>query len=276
MVEAYNLAVAYTQEKTHYNNTLQNAGVLMGDYIVSAISSQLRNPLISQTSGFIADINTFLMPGQIGLELDRDGLLNLNTSVFDEAIAEDYRGVLSLIGAVKTGSSDSNTIEFYSSSSTYTAAGNYDVEVNISGGAITSARIKLSTESTYRDATFTGNIVTGNSSFNDNGDPLYPENGLQLSIDLSQNGTFTASVNIKQGFAGALEDALDKILKATSGSIQIDQERVDDTIESLQQKIDAEEYRLTKREGRLVARFARLESTLALLQQQMYALGFST
>ena len=110
-------------------------------------------------------------------------------------------------------------------------------------------------------------------SFDDNGDPVYPENSLQLSVDLSQNGTFTATVRVKQGFTGVMEDALDRMLKVTTGSIQINQEHVADQIEYLQDKIELEEYRLTKREERLVARFARLERTLALLQNQMAALG---
>lgn len=274
MVEAYNLAVTYIQEKTGFNDTLKTGGVLMGDYVVSTIKSQLSTPLIAQTSGFREDIDTFLMPGQIGLELDRDGLLNLDLNVFDEAIAKDYMGVLAIIGADKTGNSNSNTIEFYDASSNYTTAGSYDVEVVVSGGAITSAKIKLSTESTYRDATYSGNIVTGDSTFDDNGDPVYPENALQLSIDLSQDGTFTATVRVKQGFTGAIEDELDRMLKATTGSIQIDQEYVDDQIEEIKGKIELEEYRLTKREERLIARFARLERTLALLQNQMAALGF--
>jgi flagellar capping protein FliD len=183
-------------------------------------------------------------------------------------------GVLAIIGADKTGSSDSNTIEFYGASSDHTTAGTYDVEVVVTAGAITSAKIKLSTESTYRDATFSGNIVTGNTAFDDNGDPLYPENALQLSVDLSQNDTFTATVRVKQGFAGAIEDVLDRMLKATTGSIQIDQEHVGDQIEYLKDRIDDEEDRLTRTEARLVARFARLEKTLALIQQQMQALGF--
>ena len=276
MVEAYNLAVVYIQEKTGFNNVLQTGGILMGDYVVSTIRSQIRTPLIAQTSGFIEDIDNFLMPGQIGLELDKDGVLSLDTNVFDEAIAKDYMGVLALIGAVKTGSSNSNTIEFYSASSNYTTAGNYDVEVTVNGGVITSARIKLSTESTWRIATYSGNIVTGNSTFDNNGDPMYPENALQLSIDLSQNGTFTATVRVKQGFAGAIEDALDNMLKATTGSIQIDQEHVEDQIEEINEKIENEENRLNAREERLIARFARLERTLALIQNQMAALGFGT
>jgi flagellar capping protein FliD len=221
------------------------------------------------------DIDNFLTPAQIGLEFDKDGVLSLDTNVFDEAIAEDYMGVLAIIGADKTGSSDSNTIEFYDASSNYTTAGNYDVEVVVSGGAITSAKIKLSTDSTWRDATYSGNIVTGNSTFDDNGYPIYPENGLQLSIDLSQDNTFTATVRVKQGFTGAIEDELDNILKVTTGSIQIDQEHVDDQIEGFQDRIEFEEYRLTVKEKRLVMRFAHLESTLALLQNQMVAMGLS-
>ena len=275
MVEAYNLAVTYIQEKTGYDESSKTAGSLMADYTVTTIRSQILTPLIAQTSGFIEDIDSFLMPGQIGLELDRDGLLTLDMNVFDEAIAEDYMGVLAVIGADKSGSSDSNTIEFYGASSNYTTAGAYDVEVEVSGGAITSARIKLSSESTYRDAGYSGNIVTGESSFDDNGNPVNPENALQLSVDLSQDGTFTATVRVKQGFTGAIEDALDRMLKTTTGSILIDQEYVSDQIEDLQERIELEEYRLTKREDRLIARFARLERTLALLQNQMAALGFS-
>ncbi|GAI72854.1 unnamed protein product, partial [marine sediment metagenome] len=40
-------------------------------------------------------------------------------------------------------------------------------------------------------------------------------------------------------------------------------------------KIEYEENRLTKREERLIARFARLEKYIALIQQQMGALGFA-
>ena len=274
MVDAYNFAVEYIKEKTGYNDVLKTAGLLMGDYVVSTIQQQIRTPLIAQTNGFIEDIDAFLTPGHLGFELDREGVLSLDMNVLDEAIAEDYMSVLAIIGADKTGSSDSNTIEFYGAHSDYTTAGSYYVEVVVNGGAITSAKIKLSTESTYRDATYSGNIVTGNSTFDDNGNPMYPENALQLSVDLSQDDTFTATVRVKQGFTGTIEDALDNMLKVTTGSIQIDQKHVDKQIEYLQDKIENEENRLTKREERLIARFSRLERNLALIQQQMGSLGF--
>lgn len=273
MVTAYNEAVTFLEEKTGYNDVLKKAGVLLSDSVVTNIGSDLRMPLIRQTSGFMVDVDTFLMPGQIGLELDRDGMLSLSSSKFDEAIAEDYPGVLAVVGADKTGSSDSNTIEFYGASDAWTTAGEYEVEVTISGRAITSARIRQAGESTYRNAVVDGNIVTGDSTFNDDGEPVNPENGLQLSVDLGQDGTFNATVRVKQGFAGAMQDLLDRMLKATTGTLSLDENQAEDQIDHLQDRIEIEQQRLTDREARLVAKFARLERTLALLQNQMSALN---
>jgi flagellar hook-associated protein 2 len=280
MVTAYNSAVAYIKQKTGYNDVLKTSGILMGDYVVSTIRNQLFTPLIAQTSGFVTDVDSFLMPGQIGLQLAGDGTLSLDSNAFDKAIAEDYMGVLAVIGAAKTGSSDSNTVRFYGASEAYTTAGTYNVEVTVSGGEITGARIKLAAESTWRDATFRGNVITGVSSFDSNGNPLNPENGLQLSVDLSQDSPpgepFSATIRVKQGFAGAVEDALGKMLKSSTGSIDIDQKNIDDTIKNLQNRIADEQYRVTQKESRLVAKFARLERTLALMQNQLAALGLGS
>jgi flagellar capping protein FliD len=281
MVTAYNAAVTYIKERTGYNEELKTAGVLMGDYVVSTIRSQIRDPFIAPTSGFIEDIDSFLMPGHIGLELDKNGVLSLDASVFDKAIAEDYMGVLGLIGADKTGSSDSNDIEFYGAHSDYTTAGDYTVKVEYdASGDIYQAWIKLSTEedSQYREATISDNVITGESTFNDNGDPMYPENGLQVTAPTTgtPSSTIYATVRVKQGFTGAIEDALDRMLKATTGTLPIDQEHVNDVIKGLQTKIEDEEYRLTLKERRLVARFARLEKTLALIQRQMSLLGLTS
>jgi flagellar capping protein FliD len=196
----------------------------------------------------------------------------LDSTVFDEALAEDYTGLLALIGADKSGNSSNDTIQFYNASSSYTAGGAYDVEVTVSGGAITSARIKSQDESTYRNANVQGNIVTGDNTFSANGEPLYPENGLQLSVDLSQDGVFTATVRVKQGFAGALDDALDRILKSTTGLLTLDQEAAETRIDNLERDIEDEEERLSRREERLMLKYARLEQMLTAMQNQMAAL----
>jgi flagellar capping protein FliD len=273
-VEAYNEAVAYIKEKTGYNDVLKTAGVLMGDFVVRTIKDQISSPLYSQTNGFIEDLDSFLTPGHIGFELDRDGMLSFDSSEFDEAIAEDYLGVLALLGADKSGSSDNANIRFYGASSDYTTAGSYRVKVVYDGsGNLSEAYFKLSSESDseYRAATIIDNVIIGDSTFDDNGDPLYGENGLQVTVPTTgtPGSAIYATIRVKQGFTGAIEDALDRMLKTTTGSIQIDQEHINDQIKLLQDKIDSEEERLEAREERLIARFARLEKALTLLQNQL-------
>jgi flagellar hook-associated protein 2 len=272
MVESYNAVIAFVQENTGYSEATQTAGLLSDRSAVRSIVSQMRLPLIERTDGFLSDVDSFLMPGQLGLELDRDGMLSLDATAFADAVAEDYMGVLALIGASKAGSSDSNTIEFYGASSRHTASGTYEVEVTISGGAITGARMKRIDEVSYRSADYEGNLVTGDSTFDDNGNPMYPENGLRLSVDLTQDGTFTATVRVRQGFAGAMEDVVRRVLDTRRGLLPSEQEAAQSRIDNVKDRIEAEQDRLDAREARLRAKFTRLESTLTMLQRQMEAL----
>ncbi|TSA55341.1 MAG: hypothetical protein D4R45_02555 [Planctomycetaceae bacterium] len=147
------------------------------------------------------------------------------------------------------------------------------MEVDIVSNAITGVRIKLSSESTWRTAPWPGNFVTGNSDFDDNGDPLYPENGLQFTVDPNQSdGTYTATINIKQGIAGALEDLLDQVVEV-DGRLDTSKGILDDRIIAMDRRIKNEENRLTNVETRLIAKYARLEKTLAMMQQQMGAIS---
>jgi flagellar hook-associated protein 2 len=271
LVTNYNTLASFIKEKTGYNASTNTAGVLMGDYTVSSISSRLYSTLVTQAQGFISDVDKYLMPAQIGLTLDETGQLIFDSSVFNTAVSKSYQGVLDLLGATKSGASDSSNIRFYSASDKFTTAGQYDVRVTVLGGVITSAQIKLADEgdSAWRDATISDNMITGNSSFDSNGNPVYPENGLQFSVDLSSDGEYSANVNVKQGFAGALEDILNTVLKADSGAVDIDSSSVDDDITNMQERIDEESERLETERTYLTAKFARLEATLTILRSQL-------
>ena len=126
--------------------------------------------------------------------------------------------------------------------------------------------------------TFTAgsNVITGDSTFNDDGNPVYPENGLQLSVNLV-NGTYGNDENpivvrVKQGFTGAIEDVIDTMLRTATGPLQISQKYADSTIDALEDRIEDEIDRLGKREDRLIEKFAKLEGALAILQNQMAGL----
>jgi flagellar hook-associated protein 2 len=277
MVTAYNELITFLAQKTEYNDETKEMGILSTDIATSLIKTQMREPFVGVAAGFTEE-DTFFHISDIGITFDGDGMMEFDTSEFNEAIAEDFMAVLELLGATKSGDTvEGATIEFYSASDKYTTAGEYDIEVTIIfvpgvGNVIESAKIKLSTESTYRDATWSGNLITGDSTFDDNGRPLYPENALQLSVDLSSPGPFTGSIRVKQGMVGALEDFLDEIVK-TDGRIGIAEDILDDQIKQMENTIEREESRLEDIEARLIAKFARLEKTLSLLQQQFGAVG---
>ncbi|MEE9493287.1 MAG: flagellar filament capping protein FliD, partial [Gammaproteobacteria bacterium] len=273
LVSAYNALMTELKSKTEYDDETKKMGILSNDIAVSFIKAQSRDPFIGIVDGFIGTIDTYIQPMDIGLTIDATGMMEFDTDEFNEAISEDYTNVLELLGATKSGNSTSNIIQFYSAGDTYTTAGTYDVEVDINANAITGVRIKLSTESSFRNnSTWSNGLVTGMSIFDD-GDPVYPEHDLRFTVDLTQaNGPYTATVYVKQGMAGAFEDFLDEILKE-DGRFDVSKTVLDDRITAMDRRIENEEARLTRVETRLIAKNARLEKTLILLQRQMAAIS---
>ena len=272
MIESYNTVVMFIQEQTAYDEETNTSAVLANDYSITTIWDLIKTPFNTATSGFGGD-DSFIQARDIGLDLGADRLLTLDSTDFDEAIVDDYLGVLALIGAVKTGSSDSQDIKFYNASK-YTTAGEFEVRVYGDGSEITSAQIREVGDAEWRDATFSENVVMGNSEFDDNGNPVYAENGLQVTVDVSKtSGTaLEATITVKQGFAGALEESLDEMLDTVTGRVPISKDRIEDKIDNTNDRIEREQGRLGREEQRLIEKFARMEKYLTMIQQQMAGL----
>ena len=194
-------------------------GLLSRSETIPFLKTQLNSPFVGIATGFNDD-DLYTEARQIGITIAGDQTLKLDASILNDALntSQGFTAVIELLGAMATGSTSSgDTMSFHSASSKYTTAGTFEVEVTISnpggGNVIESARIRQ-TDGTWHDAEINGNIITGDSTFNDTGvGPLYPENGLQLSVDLSEVGTFTDTLRVKKGFAGELEDMLDDMLR---------------------------------------------------------------
>jgi flagellar capping protein FliD len=278
MVTAYNDLTTYVGGLTEYDDEAEEMGPLYDYRAISYIKSDIRNPFIGIASGFSSLLDSFVQSADIGLSVNHQGEMEIDQEVLNDALDENFVGVVNLLGAAALGKSDSDIIEYYASSNGYTTAGTYDVEVTITDGSITNARIKLSSESNWRNATLDNenDTVLGDSTFTSEGDPLYPENSLVLSVDTSvSNGTYTATVNVKQGMVGALEDVIDGILE-TDGRVDISVDNAQARIDELERKIDYEEDRLERVEERLILRYARLEKTLTAMQEQMNAVNMLT
>lgn len=275
MVDSYNEVVDFINEKSKYNEEEKKSGILSSEYMLTNIRSLIKTPLVTNATGFTSS-DSFMNPEDIGIEVDAEGKLSLDQSVFDEAVVDDYLGVLSLIGAQKTGSTSGTGAAYvrYYDSSRYTEAGTYNAQVTVSGGVITSAKIKTSDEDwgDARDAVIDGNYVYGNQEVDADYRPINPEYDLQLAVDTSTDGTYDVTLNIRQGFGGNLYDTVDDLVDFTSGRVTIAQDSVAERIRNIENRIESELTRLEQVEARLIARYARLEKMLSMIQQQFSGL----
>jgi len=269
VISAFNDLVSFVKEKTGYIEEKKQMGILASEIALGYIDEQIRNPFSGVVPGFNGQSDTFYQASDIGITINGEGMMELDSDELEDAISEDYNAVVNLLGAQAVGETDGDVIEFYGASDKYTTAGTYDVEVVVLGGVITSAKIKLSSESTWRDATWSENLVSGDSSFADGGGPLYAENGLQLTVDLSADRTYTDAVRVKQGCGGRLEDILEELLDNETGQLGISSDAVSGKIDRIEDDIEDEQDRLDRIQERLTLKYARLERTLAALQQQM-------
>jgi len=267
-VQTYNSTIGYIQDQTAYDETTGVAGILMGEYTTTHVRQQARLPLTETAPGFLDGTDPYTLAGQIGLSIDRYGTLELDEETFDDALADDYLGVLNLLGADRTGASDSEALRFYGATS-MTEPGLYDVKATFESGTLVSAQIKGSDEGDgdWRDATVNGNTITGDAD--------HPEAHLQVTADYGGTGTVEAQVRVRQGVAGRLYDSLDDLLEPLNGALANVHERCTNMLENLNDNIARQEDRLEAMEERLERQFARLESTLVQIQAQQSALGLS-
>lgn len=277
MVAAYNDLISTLKTDTEYDSDTKAMGILSTDVAATFLKTQAKSPFTSVAKGFIESMDDFIQADDLGLSLEGDGTLSFDTDTFNSAINENYKAVLEMLGAAKSGESSSTAVEVYSTSEKYTTAGIYNVKIEVNAAnEIVSAKIKLADETEYRDAaSWDGNIIYFDNSFND-GKPVNPENSLQLKVDLTE-GTYGTDENpvvvrIKQGIFGTLEDTLNNMLK-TNGQVDLSSNALDTKMTQMNAKIDREQTRLDKVEERLTQKYARLEKTLTNMQSQMTAVS---
>ncbi len=273
MVSAYNEAIKLILEKTEYDLEKEEAGILSGESSVSFMRTNMRAPFGRIATGFIETLDSFVQARDIGLTVDGRGMLELDTDQLEQAINEDYEGVVDLLAGSGIGTSSNSSVQFYNASDR-TEPGTYNVRVECDdAGNVTGAWIKTSSQSEWREMNVQGDVMQGplNLSSDD------PERGLQLMFhwdgqEHTSENPIEATIRVKEGIATSLDRTLDEFLES-DGRIAISQDNLNRRIDNLQDRIDREQRRLETEENRLVMRYARLERTLTEMQQQMEAAG---
>lgn len=95
-VKAYNALTKSLNDATSYNAETKQAALLNGDSTIRTIQYSLRNVLIDNVEGTGGDIKSL---SQVGISVDKSGVMSLNSTKFDSAIAQDPQAVISLFSS---------------------------------------------------------------------------------------------------------------------------------------------------------------------------------
>lgn len=268
-VDAYNAVKSFLNEQTSYDTSTGQAGALLGNYAANIAESMLREIVINEAPGFTDGVDTYTLLSQVGVQgvSSADGELELGTlqvdeTALDEALAEDFEAVVQLFAADFTGRSDSTYLTFYQASGLLTTPGTYDVEADFDGaGNLTGGRIKLSSESSYRELTVDSPYLVGTD---DN-----PEHALYIRATWDGvSTTQSATVCVRQGQAGRMADVLDDMLDTSDGLLHNLDESYRSIVERIDDRIEEEEERLELLRERLTQKYARLEQLMVELAGQ--------
>jgi len=123
-VTNYNAVAGWISSQMSYDSeTQKTGGPLFGDPTLSGISSALLSNVIGSVTGAASDLNSLAL---LGITLQEDGSLSMDSSTFESAIDTDFNNVVQLFSA--QGSGSTGTLQ-YMAYSRDTEAGSYGVNI---------------------------------------------------------------------------------------------------------------------------------------------------
>jgi flagellar hook-associated protein 2 len=169
-VKAYNTLSQTLTDATAYNKDTKQGALLNGDPTIRSIQYSLRNALIQNIEGTGGDIRSMT---QVGLKINEKGVMSLDSSKFDAAVASDPQAVVGLFASNARASDSMIRIDSFDKSSNSTA--NMGISV-----------INKATQATYTSSAlaFSAGAFTVDSS--------------NKTFAISVNGT-AASVTLTEG-----------------------------------------------------------------------------
>lgn len=196
-ISSYNSFNATTHTMTAYDPTSKTAGSLQGDPTTLSIIRQVKNALTSPVNGLAGGLSSL---SQVGISLQADGSLSLDSSKLNAALANPAINVASLF--TSNGAATNSQVKFQSALAS-TPAGNYAVNI---------------TQPATR-ATLTGNAAA----------PLTITAGVNDTLSLTVNGQAT-TVTLAAGTYATSDALASQIQTAINKSAAIVQAGVGITV----------------------------------------------
>jgi flagellar hook-associated protein 2 len=265
-VDAYNAVRAFVaeQQKVTEEGELSESAVLFGDNTVRQLGQRLGSDLAAMVDGLPEAALSTLR--SVGIELDKDNFLKLDTAKLDGALVDkldEVRGVLEFGFAA-----DSPNLRVVGRSASF-AAGDFTVDITGVDG----------------DGTITGASVAGYGSvFDISGNLLIGKEGTAFEgvtlayVADAGSGAASIAVSTSLGIAERLYQTVESFTKPNGGLIPGQIASIGDQNERFQEQIRRIDERLLDYQKFLIAKYQALETAIAqadAVNQQLRAmLGF--
>ena len=223
MLNAYNAVMSYINGQMSYTpgtsttGTTGTAGTtggpLFGNNTLQSIKTQLQSAITSQVGtgsmDYLADI---------GITAGSTGQLSLNTTTLENAISNNFSGVVNLLSDSAT---CSNSQFQYVYSNSNTQSGTYNINISQLSG--TGQNIAGTIDGL--DASGSGNVLTlNNAASNANG------------LEISYTGTTvpaSATVTVNRGIASLIDGLTSEFTNSVTGTVTAQETGLQNTITSL-------------------------------------------
>ncbi|HEX9009165.1 MAG TPA: flagellar filament capping protein FliD [Holophagaceae bacterium] len=232
-----------------FNTAAAPNGALYGDSVARSLVTQIRTALSGVPSG-LPLTSTYTSAGGVGLKVNQDGTLSLDTTAFQAALAKDPSAVKKVFAF--TGASDSAAVQFYAAGAkTTTGSVGFNITSYASGGAVSGT---FTVGGSSYSLSGTSGVLTGTA-----GTPL---EGLILNV----SGTGTGNLTLSRGVGQSVQDLVAGMTAAVSGQLPQIIQNVNDANSRLAQQIASGQDRLARRKVALQAQFAQMEAIVGQLQ----------
>lgn len=122
-VKAFNEFNNTLKSLTSYDSTTKKAGPLLGDATAQIVQNQVRKQLSTSITGLSGNLTNL---SQIGITMQKDGSLSLDSTKLGTAITTNYSDIIGLFAAI---GNTSDSLVSFTSSTAKTQAGTYAVDV---------------------------------------------------------------------------------------------------------------------------------------------------
>lgn len=255
LVNSYNDVIETINTLTRYDEENETSAPLFGDSLTRSIKDELLM-MIAQNIPGTDDNDAYRILGQVGISLRSGGKLTIDEDELEEALDDDPTAVARLFVFDAESTSNFVTVTGHNENS---GGGSYNFTLYYDANGVIDPN---------QNNTLNGSPVTVHGDSLVEGADDTDVEGLLLMLTDPGNGPSSISGTVKAytGLSVLLANCIDRLTDSYEGSIKTNRDQINDSIDLLDERIEAWEDRLDLIEENYRRKYTQMEILIGQLQ----------